>query len=156
MRKPGCIEPVVYYVNGTDPAHAPGFHMLAPYSDHPTPEGYRREGADTLAEVDKLEAILQQQEREAMEREVEQDEAQFTLRRQAVRDKLYARMTSSDTSEYEKEFIRNYLQLRNERKPKYRALLEQWQMYMWARHNDIGKGRGAGEEVFNPERHTVR
>jgi hypothetical protein len=150
MLKPGTIEAVIYFVNGADPAHPPGFLMLAPYSDFPTPEGYSREYADTLAAVDKLEATLQSQELAAMEHEAEMDATRFAARRQAVRDNLYARMTSGECSEYEREFIRGYLQLRNDRKPKYQELLRQWQMHMWARHNDIGN-RGAGEEIFRGE-----
>jgi hypothetical protein len=150
-RKPGCIEPVVYFINGADPAHPPGFLMLAPYSDFPTPEGYAREYADTLAAVDKLEATLQSQELAAMEHEAEMDATRFAARRQAVRDNLYARMTSGECSEYEKEFIRGYLQLRDERtRQKYRDLYLQRSMYLWARHHDIGK-RGAGEEIFRGE-----
>jgi hypothetical protein len=146
--KPGCIEPVIFYVNGADPAHPPGYVLLAPYSDFPTPDGYRREYADTLKDVDKLEARLQQQERDACEQEAEMDAARFEARKQAVRDRLYAKMISDSTSEYDKEFIRGYLQLREERtREKYRNLKLQRDMFLWARHNDIGD-RGAGEEIF--------
>jgi hypothetical protein len=156
MLKPGTIEAVIYFVNGADPAHPSGFVMLAPYSDFPTPSGYRREYADTLKDVDKLEARLQQQERDACEQEMLRDMEQVQAHRQAVRDRLYAKMISDSTSEYDKEFIRGYLQLRDERaKEKYRNLKLQRDMYLWARHNDIGN-RGAGEEIFHADRISVK
>jgi len=155
MRKPGCIEPIIYFVNGTDPAHEPGFIMLAPYSDFPTPAGYRCEAAETLPEARKLEAQLVAQERRATELELLHDEASFQPKREAIRDKLYARMTSSATGEYEKEFLRLYMDLRDERKRrKYEELYLQRTSYLWALHHDLGSRRADVEE-FKAERHTV-
>lgn len=156
MLKPGCIEPVIYFVNGSDPAHPVGYVMLAPYSDCPTPEGYRREGADTLAQVDVLERRLQSQEREAADREMEYDYKMIEERSKAVRDRLYARMTSAATPPYEREFLRLYLELRDERKrARYQQLYLERSTYLWARHNDIGDRRADSEE-FKAERHEVK
>lgn len=156
IRKPGCIEPVLYYFNFADAGHAHGFLMLAPYSGCPTPAGYELRGAETLAEVDRLEATLVAQERAEWEREYEHDEQRSEAGRAKVRDALYAKLTSNSTDEYEKEFIRNYLQLREDKRGKYRQRHLERTAFLWARHNDIGKGRGAGDEVFNVDKHEVK
>jgi len=149
MRKPGTIEPVIYF------RFPDGHLMLAPYSDFPTPENAIREGAETLAQVDRLQERLVAQERVEWAREVETDAARFQSRMDEVRDRLYARMTSSSTSEYEKEFIKLYLQLRNEKRAKYQQRWLERTAYLHAREFDIGNRRADVEE-FNPERHTVK
>ena len=149
MRKPGTIEPVIYF------RYPDGHVTLAPYSDFPTPEGAIREGADTLKEVDRLQERLVEQERREWEQEVEQDAERFKSRMDEVRDRLYARMTASSTSEYEKEFIRLYLQLRNEKRKKYQELWLQRTAYLWARENDSGNRRVDMEE-FHPDRINVK
>ncbi len=155
MRKPGCIEPVWYFVNGADPQHPRGYILLAPYSDCPAPEGYMREYADTLAAVDRLEKILQRQEYEQLEQEAERDEALLAARMASVRDRLYARMTSSYTDPYEREFIRLYLQLREEKRGKYRQLWLERTAYLWARHNDSGS-RPVDSERVNLDKMEIR
>jgi hypothetical protein len=164
MRKPGTIEPVWFFINGTDPAHPPGYILLAPYtggsgSDRcscPTPAGYRLEYADTLAAVDKLERILQHQEYEAAQREGQRDMELLETKRKELRDRIYQRIASSETDEWNKEFLRLYLQLSDDRKKKlYAQRFLERESFLWARHNDIGD-RPAGEESFNPEKHTVK
>lgn len=163
MRKPGQIEPVFYFVNGASTAHPPGYILLAPYTgggdrcECPTPEGYRLEYADTLADVDKLERILQLQEREEAEREGQREVEMLEARRKAIRDRIYQKIASSETDEWNKEFYRLYLQLSDERKKTmYRQRFLERQSYLWARHNDTPKERRSDEEVFNVERHTVK
>ena len=163
MRKPGQIEPVFYFVNGSNPAHEIGYVMLAPYTGGgdrclcPTPEGYRLEYADTLPDVDKLERKLQRQELEQAEREGEREMSVLEARRKELRDRMYQHMTSSETDPWNKEFYRLYLQLSDERKKKmYAQRFLERESYLWARHNDTPKNRRADEEVFNAERHTVK
>lgn len=156
MRKPGCTEPVFYFVNGADPAHEIGYIMMAPYSECPTPKGYRREYVDTLPDIDRLEAKLQAQERREWELEVERDEVVLYERRKARRDRMYQALASSETDEWTKEFYRLWIQLEDDKKrAMYAQRFLERQMYLWARHNDTGNRR-ADEEVFKPERHTVQ
>src|SRR5262249_2128693 len=110
MRKPGCVAPVIYF------RYPSGHLTLAPFSECPTPAGAIREEADTLPQIDRLVDTLRRQEYEAAQNEMHRDMNQFAQRERDIRDKLYARMTSNVTTEYEKEFIRLYLQLRDERK----------------------------------------
>src|SRR6266849_4265458 len=103
MRKPGCIEPVVYW------KHRDGHLTLAPFSSAPTPDYCIKYEADTLKDVDILYTRLCKQEHEAAEREMRQDMAFREPREKAIRDRLYARMTSGATTEYEREFLRLYI-----------------------------------------------
>lgn len=149
MRKRGSIEPVVYFVNRS------GHVVLAPYSEMATPEGYVREEAGTLDDVDRLQVRLVMQEREQWEKEATHEEALFAPRLAAIRDRLYARMTSGSTPAYEKEFIRLYLDLRIDKRQRHRERFSHREAYLWAREND-SPGRAVDHEEFNPERHTVK
>src|ERR1700679_1998313 len=97
--KIGTLEAVEYFVNYESPDHEKGYILMSPYTGCPEPSGYRRERADTLQAVYKLEKILQRQEARNNERDWEQD---CNLRREhqeAIRDRLVARMSSSHTSQ---------------------------------------------------------
>lgn len=150
MRKPGCIEPVIFF------RYPSGHLTLAPYSDFPTPDGAIREYADTLAAVDALEARLQQQERAEWEREAQRDEELLFARRKALRDRIYQHMASSETDPWNKEFLRLYIQLDDDKKDRFRQRFLEREMYLHARHNDIGKGRRADEETFKSDRIEVK
>lgn len=148
MRKPGCVEPVVYWVNGADFNHPIGYIILAPYTGCPVLPGYREEYADTLSDIDKLERKLQEQDRQEHFQEYLRDNTLIAQRDAQIRDKLRSRMLSSDCSQYEKDFIELYLQLRDERKKeKYRQLFLEHQSYLWARHNNVGNRQADKEEV---------
>lgn len=154
--KLGSLDAPIYFINYRDPAHPPGYLMLAPYSDFPTPAGYSREVADDLPAVDRLQKRLQQQEYREWEQETERDLNGLRTRFEASRDRLYARMTSSSCPPYERDFIENYLRLQDEKREKHRRNFECRNAYLWARENDIPKGRRANEESFNVERHEVK
>jgi hypothetical protein len=126
--------------------------MLAPYTACPTPPGYSREEAGTLPDVYKLQTRLQEQELEDAKREAAFDERQFLTRIQAVRSRLVERMVSSSTSPYEREFIGNWLKLRDEKREHYRKIFEQRQFYLRSLEFDAPKGRRDDEESFNAER----
>jgi hypothetical protein len=148
MRKPGCIEPVIYF------RYPDGHLVLAPYSDFPTPPDAIREEAETLMQVDALERRLQQQERDNWERESVRDANLIDARKQSVRDRMMSRLMSGATSEYEKDFIRAWFQLRADH-PRKKYYAEQFQCYLTARHFDLGNRRADTEE-FNPDRIVVK
>jgi hypothetical protein len=142
MRKPGTVAPLVYF-------RYPNGHLtLAPFSSCPTPEGSIREEVDTLAGIDKVVDVLRRQEYEQAEREMIRDMNVFKEREMAILDRIYARIASSATSEYEKEFLRYYLPLRDERKRQtYRQRFLEAQWVLYARENDLGKREADKEEV---------
>lgn len=140
------MEPVIYFRN-----HA-GRLFLAPYSDFATPPGCDREYADSLYKVHELERRLVAQEREQWEREALQEEIRNS-RVTDIRDRLYQRMCSGSTDAYEKDFIREWLKLRDDRKrKKYADILTQRNMYLTALHYDTPKDRRVDEESVNLDR----
>lgn len=152
MRAPGKVEPVFYFLNCSDAVRPRGYILLAPDSHMPAPEGYTREFAETLPDIDRLERTLQAQERAEWEREAQHDERLLAERRAAVRDRLYARLTSSSTDDYEREFIRLYLQLREDKRARHQQRYLERTTFLWARHNDTPKGRGVDEERVSLDR----
>jgi hypothetical protein len=75
---------------------------------------------------------------------METDEQAFGSARKETYDRLYARMTSSSCSEYEKEFLRYYLQVhREEKRAEYRKRFACDTAYFEMREND--KPRNAEE-----------
>jgi len=143
VRKPGCVAPVIYF-------RYPNGHLtLAPFSDCPTPDGAIKEEADTLPAIDKLVDQLRKQEYENSQSEMNYDMNLFAARNKEIRDKIYSRISSSATTEYEKEFLRLYMQLRDERKREtYRQRFTEAQWYLHARENDLGD-RESDKEVVN-------
>lgn len=148
----GSLSEVVYFRNHRDPAHPPGFLMLAPYSEFRTPSGYTREVARTLGEIDALQRTLIEQERRACESEILHDEAILGRKYAEVTDRLRAKMVSSSTSPYERDFIELYLQLRDEKRDKHRQRFLERQMYLHARENDMPKNRRENEERVSLDR----
>lgn len=148
-RKPGCIEPVVFW------RKPDGYLILAPYSSAPCPSDCIREEADTLHAVDLLEKVLQAQEARAAESELILDLGRVERRSEIIRDHLYARMTSGDCPQWERDFIREYLKLRNERKRQQYAERHRKLWYLYSNHYDSGNRR-VDEEVFKVEKHEVR
>lgn len=150
MRAPGLIEPIVYFRN------ADGHAVLAAYSDQPTPEGWMREEATTLPAARALEKRLQEQDRREAEREGIRDTLATAYRRQAIRDKLYQRIKSSSASEYEKEFLRCYIQLSDEKAAKYEQRWLERTSYLHALHFDTPKDRPVDSERVNVERLEIK
>lgn len=154
--KLSSLSSPVYFVNAKDPNYPVGYHVLAPYSEMPAPYGWERRVADTLGDVDKLQDVLLQQEKRRWSRELLHDEVAFGTLRDKVRDTLYARMTSSDCPEYEKEFIRNYLKLRIDKRTRHRNNFEHRTLFLHAREFDTAKGRKDNEESVNLDRLEVK
>lgn len=140
------MEAVIYF------RRQDGHLFLAPYSSFPTPPGCDREGADTLYKVHELEHRLVAQEREGWEKEALQEEL-IGARVTDIRDRLYQRMCSGSTDQYEKDFIREWLKLRDEKKrKKYADILTQRTAYLTALHYDTPKDRRVDEESVNLDR----
>ena len=85
------------------------------------PPGYDRFEANTLEEVDQLQRDLQQLTYRRQHAEMEHDEVVWRAARQTVIDSLHRTLASSTTTPYERDFIHAYIQLREEKREKYRA-----------------------------------
>jgi hypothetical protein len=145
--KRGTIEAVIYFRNYADPEHEQGYIMLAPYTECPTPRGYTREGADTLAEVDKITKVIDAQERKKRENELIHDEVLRDAATASTRDALRQRMMSSAATPYERDFIDAWFKLKDEQKSKrYADAFDHRAMFLHARENDIHPKRRVDAE----------
>lgn len=152
--KLGTLSPVLYTLCSA------GHVVLLPYSDCPTPDGceylhpvtsvrcglpVHREGADTLTAIGRLERRLTAQENAKVfhEREAGADMREAAAER--VRANLLAKLASSGTPDAEKDFIREWLKLSDERRARHMSKWEQYCVYIHAAHYDLGNRR-ADEE----------
>jgi hypothetical protein len=133
----GQLNPVVYFENRQGViALPPSTKYALMIKDRMRDRGFEFREAGTLAEIDRLQSRMQQQEYRQRQREVENDERLASHVRASVASRLYNRMLSGSTSEYEKEFIRIYLRTREDKREKHRKRFEQDQMYFEAREFD--------------------
>lgn len=152
MRKFGSLEPVIYFRNINNPTRPQGWIILAPYSGCPCEVGYERDAAESLPEVDRLQKILEQQEMADRTADVLHDARIFGPLRDAVRDRLYARLISSATSEMEKDFIRGYLAHQIDKRHRFHQKYLEYVTYFHAREMDTPKNRPVDSERVNLDR----
>lgn len=100
------------------------------------PPGYDRREANSLDEVDKLQKKLQAATYARNQAEIERDESTFSDARQRVLDSLRSKLASSCTTQYERDFIHSYLELREEKREKYRQRFTVDRAYLEMREND--------------------
>ena len=128
----GRLSPILYFENERG-------HIVLPPSSEGAREalarsyardGYELREADTLALVEKLQKRLVAQELEAQERQAAHSAA---LRDRAWRetgDRLSARMASSSTTPWERDFIEAYFKLREEKRGRHRQRFLETEMYL--------------------------
>jgi hypothetical protein len=115
---------------------ASGNISLPPSDDTRCPEGYQRCEANTLAEVDALQKRLQAATYARCQQERMRDEVAFAESRQRVIDNIHSRIASAATTQYEKDFLREYIKLREEKREKYRQRFACDTAYLELREND--------------------
>jgi hypothetical protein len=116
----GRLDPVIYFENSQgEISMPPTTDDALRLKEEMGRRGWEMREAGTLPEVDRLQKRLQEQEYKSRQGELEHEEVAFSEVRRQVRDRLIARMVSSSTRPYEREFIRNYLMLREEKRVKY-------------------------------------
>lgn len=149
----GTLEPVHYFRNYGDKTRPSGWLVLAAYSrNHPDLPGYERCAAESLAEIDRLEKTLYEQELAERSADVIHDERTFGPMRDKVRDNLYAQLVSSGTSQIEKDFIRAYLSYRIDKRDKFHAKYLEFVTYFHARNFDTPRNRPVDSERFSTDR----
>lgn len=117
----GQLNPVVYFINSRGEVSLPPTTEDAlRIKDQMRKRGYEFREAGTLAEIDRLQQHLQDQELRNKERALESNERIYAHARATVRARLLARMVSSETTPYERDFIKAYLMLRDEKREEYR------------------------------------
>jgi len=147
---------IEYFVNGLtmegrDTNRPVGYVILAPYSGCKPPYGYRKEVANSIAEVDALEKKLQRQTELDLEREAEHEWNMLYDVRKQVRDRIIAKMQGQCVDESIKPYVHDYmealLQLHPDN-PKKQYFENQLECYLAVRHNDVGN-RAPDREVVD-------
>jgi hypothetical protein len=140
----GRLSPIIYYEN------VDGVIVLPPTTEDARyfyekrgadgrsfkDNGFEIREADTLQAVDTLQRRLVEAERRRLGDVAERDERVSEAIWKKRGEDLRARLVSGSTSEYEKDFIRLYLQLRDEKRAKHRQRWLEAQMYLEAREFD--------------------
>ena len=126
--------------------------MLAPYSDFATPRGWSRHECTTLRECYQFQRRWQEQELEDARREGVVSLSLVRERFRRTRDSMLARMASSSTTPFDRDFMAAYLQLQEEKLEKHERNFEHRVAYLWVLEHDVPKGRRDDEESFNVDR----
>ena len=151
--KLGSASAVIYFVNHTDPRHWPGYIMLAPYSEFHTPEGYSREVADDLPSLRKLEQRMNNDATREWREEYFYSETGLFAFQEKKRAELRSKMYSAATTPYERDFIEEWLKLKDEKKrDRYKEFFEHRQIVLHQLHYDTPKDRDADEEKVDLDR----
>lgn len=117
----GSLDPIIYFENNRgDISLPPSTQDALRIKDEMRHRGFELREAGTLPEVDALQKRLQQQEYDEGQKDLEHDERTFGAARKRVRERLYSRMVSGSTSPYERDFIKQYLMLADEKRSKWR------------------------------------
>jgi hypothetical protein len=92
--------------------------------------------ASTLPEIDRLQKRLADQELFEAQKKINVNELMRERVFKATGEALRSQMVSSGTSQWEKDFIREYLRLRGEKRDKYRDALSHHNYFIQAREMD--------------------
>src|ERR1017187_5789977 len=116
---------------------ASGAISIPPTLDTPTPPGYDRRECHSIHEVEALERRMQQSSRDTAELEGGRWEAEGMETRRPVHRNLMTAIEPSSTSPYDKEFLKAWCELRDEkRREPYKRIFQQRESYFEALHFD--------------------
>lgn len=147
-RAAGSLSPIIYFERADGKIDLPVFETGHPemarqvfeshrYKYHPVEKWEYRETGTQISDIRAFQKRLVDQEN----RIAESMKCNHQMMRERVRkdiaSSLYQQLQSSDISEYNKDFIRHYLLLREEKdRDKYGQAFEHRQAYLWALEND--------------------
>ena len=133
----GTLSPTIYFENAAGEIALPANLEMA-QAAKPKMEalGWMWKEATTLAEVDRLQQRLIDLEAEKLAPHLRNHEAMRAELRRQTGSNLRQKMMSGSTSQWEKDFIAAYLELREERRDKYRESFSHHQQFLWAREMD--------------------
>ncbi len=141
----GSLKPAIYF------ERKDGFIILAPaekgrddlarmvYEKRYGPLGWEWREARTLPDLDRLEKRLIAQEEAQAAKMIEANANVRDMVRKAVGSALRQQMISATTTPYERDFIAAYLELREQKRDKYRDRLTHHNLGLMARNYDSSK-----------------
>ena len=139
----GTLDPVIYFVNQSG-------HILLPpveigqgtgtarrlYEERFKHQGYEWKEADTLADVDRLQQRLIDQESKILQSRGERMDAAREAVRRETASNLRQRMQSSDCDPWERDFIALWLETRESKRKEFMQRFAERNQYLWAREMD--------------------
>lgn len=141
----GSLNPVIYFTN------AAGHVLLPPeeighgpeiarrmYEQRYRGQGYQWCEAGTLAEVQRLQKRMTEQEMRIRERQAFVDEREREKIHRETAGRLRQRMTSADCKPFERDFIGLWLDMQEEKRVKYTQRWREYNDYIWAVEQDSG------------------
>jgi hypothetical protein len=142
----GTLRPVIYFVRKSDmyAILAPteigsGIEMAKKAFELKYKHDWAWCEASTLQEVDVLQKRLANQDIFDAEQRVQLNTERRDRIYKKTGDALRQRMVSSQTTAWEKDFIRAYIDMRNNKRDKYRDALLHRNRYIFAREQDENK-----------------
>ena len=147
-RAMGTLSSPIYFLRSDGKIDIPVFEEGNPelarkvfesrrYKYHPTEKWEWREDCTSLADVDRLNDKLVEQEMRQNEAMYQGHSQMREMIRARVASSLRQTMCSSSTSAYEREFIKLYLDLRDQKKrDKYGQELMNRNYFLWSREMD--------------------
>lgn len=132
----GTFNPVVYFESPKGEISLPGTGE----ENQRGHNGWLRKEASTLKAIDELQRRLEDQDRRQMRGQLDHDQEVFEEKRRKTRTSLLRTITKRTTSSYEREFIREYLNVSDERKRKFYGRDKSINSFFMAReYDDAGK-----------------
>ena len=113
----GQLNPVVYFVDSNgNIALPPSTEEAHKLRDRMRSRGYELREAGTLHEIDVLQKQMEEKEFAQARMELDRNERAVADKRKEIRERLMARMISSSTSQYERDFIKAWLMMRDDKR----------------------------------------
>lgn len=117
----GQLDPIVYFQNREGEIWLPPSTQQAlAVKDQMRARGFELKEANSLDKIDRLQKELQDWEYRKKERDCERLDTLRAEVRRGVRDRLVAKMVSSSTTPYERDFIQAYLMLSDDKRDHFR------------------------------------
>lgn len=141
----GNLRPILYYESSGGhvvlAAHDEGDLTQARrmYEQVYKPKGYEWREASSWPEWTRLQKRLVEQEARQQETYRDNLMANYDAAAKRVRDAFYQRMISASCSEYEREFLKGWLALKEEKRAKYEQLWREHHNYLFAVEMDSNR-----------------
>ena len=121
-RTMGTLQPILYFENFTtgEISMPPSDEIAYNIKSEMARRGFDLKEAGTLREIDKLQHKMQDWEYKVGQRAMERDDQLRVKVRAGTRQRLIDRMVSSSTTPWERDYIKAYLMLADDKREKWR------------------------------------
>ena len=135
----GTLDPVIYFENQSghillppvEIGHGPALARKL-WEERFKPQGYEWREAGTLSEVQRLQKRIVEQEQRILDRQGQVDYERRARVHRETASNFHRRMASSDCDPWERDFIREWLKLRDSKQDEYTRRYTERNMYLQA------------------------